>query len=79
MAKSKAQTHQIKGQQQSYSWLGTGIFLCRIWWIKPGFKAIWTSHLQYSCNTENKHIENQRIKVVDLQMYRHVGVEFSFV
>ena len=29
----------------SYSWLCTGIFLCRKWWIEPGFIASQTSHL----------------------------------
>ena len=39
MANLKAQTHQQKGQQLSYSWLGTGIFICKKMWIKPGFPA----------------------------------------
>ena len=40
IAKPKAQTHQTHGKQLSYSWLATGIFLCRKWWIKPDFIAI---------------------------------------
>ena len=35
---SKAQTHHTNGYQL-YSWIGTGIFLCGKWCIKPGFLA----------------------------------------
>ena len=45
MAKSQGQTHQTNGWHLSYSWLGTGIFLWRKCWIKPGFKASLSSHL----------------------------------
>ena len=47
MAKSNDKIHQR--QQISYSWLGTGIFKCRKWWIKPGFivlnlSLVWQLH-----------------------------------
>ena len=35
MAKPKAQTPERNWSLLSFSWLGTGIFLCRKWWIKP--------------------------------------------
>ena len=41
MAKSKAQIQQTNEWQLSYSWHGTGIYLC----IKLGFIASQTSHL----------------------------------
>ena len=47
MAKSKAQTHQINGEQLSYSWLGTDNFLCKKW-IDSGFIAVNLSLIWYS-------------------------------
>ena len=33
-------TSKTNEQELSYSWLGTGIFKCRKWWIKPCFIAL---------------------------------------
>ena len=40
MANSTDKTHQTNEQHLSYSWLGTGIFKCRKWWIEAGFIAL---------------------------------------
>ena len=40
MAKSNDKTHQMNGQQLSYSWLSTGISKCRKWWIEPGLMSL---------------------------------------
>ena len=40
MEKSYDKTCQTNGQQLSCSYLGTGIFKCKKWWIEPGFIAL---------------------------------------
>ena len=57
ITKSKAQSHQPNKKQLLHSWLGTGIFLCRKWWIEPGFIASLTSHLYY-CRIKFHDIDN---------------------
>lgn len=37
MTKLKPQTHQTNRNHMPYSWLGTGITLCRKCWINPKF------------------------------------------
>ena len=60
MAKLNDKTHQTHGQQMSYSWLGTGIFKCRKWWVWTWYLSlVWQSHqiplhLQ-RWNEQNRH------------------------
>ena len=51
------QIHHTSDLQLSYFWLGTCIFLCRKRWIKPCFKASYTSHL-YDSRIKFHYIDN---------------------
>ena len=55
MAKSKAKTHQTNGQQLSYSWLGTGVFICRMFQTVQTYDHIMLTIVKFSLKSFRIH------------------------